>query len=124
MNAAAHRLFAIGDIHGCLPALETLLAAIQPQPDDTIVTLGDYVDRGPQSREVIERLLRLQECRLIPLLGNHDEMLLMIYDGQRELYIDWLLFGGNTTMASYGIEEARRDPAGTHCLFPRLPAVL
>lgn len=54
---AAGRLLAIGDIHGCLPALETLLAAIEPQPQDTLVLLGDYVDRGPQSRGVIERLL-------------------------------------------------------------------
>ena len=55
----APRTIAIGDIHGCLAALETLLAAIRPQPDDTIVLLGDYVDRGPNSRGVIERLLRL-----------------------------------------------------------------
>ena len=97
------RTIAIGDIHGCLAALEALLAAVRPRPKDTIVTLGDYVDRGPDSRGVIERLLRLrQECRLIPLLGNHDEMLLKLYDGQTELYVDWLLFGGNATLGSYG----------------------
>ena len=50
------RTIAIGDIHGCLPALETLLAAIRPQLVDTLVLLGDYVDRGPNSRGVIERL--------------------------------------------------------------------
>ena len=96
------RLLAIGDIHGCLPALETILAAVQPCAEDTIVTLGDYVDRGPESRGVIERLLALrQQCQLVPLLGNHDQMLLMVYGGRRELYIDWLLFGGNATLASY-----------------------
>ena len=96
------RLLAIGDIHGCLPALETILAAVEPRPEDTIVTLGDYVDRGPESRGVLERLLILrQQCHLVSLLGNHDQMLLMVYDGRRELYVDWLLFGGNATLASY-----------------------
>jgi serine/threonine protein phosphatase 1 len=119
MNATTDRLFAIGDIHGCLPALDTLLAAMQPQPNDTIVALGDYVDRGPRSREVIERLLQLQsECRLVPLLGNHDQMMLMIYDGRRELYIDWLLFGGSATMTSYGIEQPEDLPAA-HVAFLR-----
>ena len=100
---AMPRTIAIGDIHGCLAALEAILAAIRPRPDDTLLTMGDYIDRGPDSRGVIERLLRLgRECRLIPLLGNHDEMLLKLYDGQTELYIDWLLFGGNTTLGSYG----------------------
>jgi serine/threonine protein phosphatase 1 len=97
------RTIAIGDIHGCLAALEAVLAAVRPRAEDTVVTLGDYIDRGPDSRGVIERLLRLgRECRLVPLLGNHDEMLLKLYDGQSELYVDWLLFGGNATLESYG----------------------
>ena len=67
----AERIIAIGDIHGCARALEGLLEMIEPTPRDLIVTLGDYVDRGPQSRQVIERLIQLQEeCQLIPLLGN------------------------------------------------------
>lgn len=71
------RLIAIGDIHGCSNALDSLLRSIEPSLDDTIVTLGDYVDRGPDTRGVLDRLLKLRdECRLIPLLGNHDQMLL------------------------------------------------
>lgn len=102
------RLFAIGDIHGCLPALDALLGVIQPAGDDTIVTLGDYVDRGPDSRGVIERLIDLSgRCRLIPLLGNHDQMMLEIYDGRVELFIEWLLYGGDATMQSY--EASRLD---------------
>jgi serine/threonine protein phosphatase 1 len=113
------RTIAIGDIHGCLAALEAILAAIRPRPDDTLVTMGDYIDRGPDSRGVIERLLRLgRECRLIPLLGNHDEMLLKIYDGQAELYIDWLLFGGNTTLGSYGSMRPENIPP-EHIAFLR-----
>ena len=114
-----HRIIAIGDIHGCLAALEALLAAIRPQADDTLVALGDYVDRGPDSRGVIERLLRLkQQCHLVPLLGNHDDMMLKVYDGQRQLYIDWLMYGGNTTLESYGALDLEEIPA-THIEFLR-----
>lgn len=108
----AAQLFAIGDIHGCLPALETLLAVIQPQPEDTLVTLGDYVDRGPCSREVLDRLIGLEgRCQLVPLLGNHDQMMLMVCDGRQELHFDWLLFGGAATMQSYGAEDPKSLPA-------------
>ena len=54
------RTIAIGDIHGCSLALEALLAAIEPRPDDVIVTLGDYVNRGPDSRGVLDRLIELE----------------------------------------------------------------
>jgi serine/threonine protein phosphatase 1 len=99
--------------------LETLLAAIRPRAEDTLVLLGDYIDRGPQSRGTIERVLQLREqCRLVPLLGNHDEMLLNICDGQKELYVDWLLFGGEATMASYGTMDPGELPAA-HIEFLR-----
>jgi serine/threonine protein phosphatase 1 len=98
------RLIAISDIHGCLAALDAVLAAIEPRPEDTIVTLGDYVDRGMNSREVIDRLIALpKRCRLIPLLGNHDELLLDLRDGGEGL-LDWLSFGGTTTLYSYGCQ--------------------
>jgi len=96
------RIIAVGDIHGYLAAWRALLEVIDPQPNDTIVTLGDYVDRGPQSREVIEDLIALRSrCRLIPILGNHDEMMLRICQGETDWYDDWLFFGGDTTVASY-----------------------
>jgi serine/threonine protein phosphatase 1 len=97
------RTIAVSDIHGCLAALESLLAAVDPQPADTIILLGDYVDRGPDSREVLDRLITLrQRCHLVPLLGNHDELLLQICSGTRRLLGQWLLFGGDATLASYG----------------------
>ena len=96
------RTFAIGDIHGCLAALETLLAAIAPTAEDTIVVLGDNVDRGPDSRGVLERLIALaSQTRFVPLLGNHDEMMLSVCEGREDVLIDWLLFGGDATLASY-----------------------
>ena len=54
------RVLAIGDIHGCSGPLDDLLAFVQPTPDDLLVTLGDYVDRGPDSRGVLDRLVRLR----------------------------------------------------------------
>jgi serine/threonine protein phosphatase 1 len=96
------RTIAIGDIHGCSIALRTLLAAINPQPDDTIVTLGDYVDRGPDSRGVLDQMIELVDrCELIPLLGNHEVMLLQSLE-KRDVFEFWQVCGGATTLASYG----------------------
>jgi len=60
------RIFAIGDIHGCSDALASLLQAINPRPDDTIIPLGDYVNRGMDSKGVLDTLIELSSrCRLI-----------------------------------------------------------
>ncbi len=113
------RTIAIGDVHGCLAALDSLLAAVRPRSDDTLVFLGDYVDRGPDSRGVIERLLGLQQqLHLVCLLGNHDEMMLNVYDGQREIYVDWLLFGGSATLDSYSTMQPEDVPT-EHIAFLR-----
>jgi serine/threonine protein phosphatase 1 len=96
------RTIAIGDIHGCSVALRTLIDAIDLQPDDTLVTLGDYVDRGPDSRGVLDELIALVDrCELVPLLGNHDLMLLQSMTS-REVFEFWLACGGTTTLDSYG----------------------
>src|SRR5947209_5335936 len=96
------RTIAIGDIHGCSEALDALLAAIRPRPDDVIITLGDYIDRGPDSKGVLDLLIDLgRRCRLNPILGNHDQMLLDVRSGKYPIY--WLLdIGGTTTLDSYG----------------------
>jgi len=105
------RLIAIGDIHGCLAALRTILEAISPGSEDTIVAMGDYIDRGPDSRGAIDCLMGLQSlCRLVPLLGNHDEILIDIRNGQPELTADWLLFGGSATLQSYGTLDPKEIP--------------
>lgn len=96
------RTIAVGDIHGCREALRALLEAIGPGPDDNIITLGDYVDRGPDSRGVIELLLGLSRgCRLVPLLGNHEEIMLAAMN-DREALRRWLACGGADTLLSYG----------------------
>lgn len=96
------RLLAIGDIHGCSQALDTLLAVVAPGGDDFLIVLGDYVDRGPDSKGVIDRLLKLHlKGQLIALRGNHDEMMLLARRGKERRA--WLSFGGKETLASYGI---------------------
>ena len=96
------RTIAIGDIHGCSTALASILAAINPRPDDTLVTLGDYVDRGIDSKGVLDMLIDLSNrCQLIPILGNHDEILLKATDN-RSAFRTWMEFGGITTLDSYG----------------------
>ena len=63
----------IGDIHGCLTALETMFQVVMPSSKDLIVTLGDYVDRGPNSKGVIDCLLeKKQTHNLFHLMGNHE----------------------------------------------------
>lgn len=98
------RLIAIGDIHGCSVALATLIEAIQPTPLDTLVFLGDYIDRGPDSLGVIDQIIRLSDqCQVVPLLGNHEEMLLGALEGKDNVGF-WLKFGGRETLASYGTD--------------------
>jgi len=98
----AGRTIAVGDIHGCLVAFDALINAAKIQASDTLVILGDFIDRGPDSRGVVDRLIELQErCRLVPLLGNHEEMLLAAREGKSDLRY-WQKFGGRETLDSYG----------------------
>lgn len=100
----ANRTIAIGDIHGCLAALDALLGEINPGPEDVLVTLGDYVDRGPDSRGVLERLLELRgRTALVTLLGNHEEMMLRVLSGEAPATW-WLRYGGAETLDSYGFD--------------------
>jgi serine/threonine protein phosphatase 1 len=105
------RVLAIGDIHGCSRALDTLLAAVAPARDDLLVTLGDYVDRGPDSRGVLDRLLALHRTgRLVALRGNHDLMMLDACKGPEEA-MEWLWCGGQETLASYAPPGGAGPPA-------------
>jgi serine/threonine protein phosphatase 1 len=95
------RILAIGDIHGCLRALDALLEEVDPQPDDLVVMLGDYVDRGPDSKGVLDRLLALKDhCRCLTLKGNHELMMLEARDDLAH-FREWIDSGGKQTLASY-----------------------
>lgn len=113
------RTIAIGDIHGCRVALETLLAALELTAEDTVVMLGDAIDRGTDSRGVLDRLLALRDsCRLVPILGNHEQMLLEAVDGKIPLQ-DWLMYGGAETLDSYGKDAALSAVPERHVEFLR-----
>jgi len=98
------RTLAIGDIHGCITALNLLLDMMQPTAGDTVIPLGDYVDRGPDSCAVLERLIGLGNiCTLLPIRGNHDIMMLTARDMGGAYRRDWFnMVGGDATLASYG----------------------
>jgi serine/threonine protein phosphatase 1 len=115
----ADRIIAIGDIHGCAKALAAVVEAIDPGPDDTLVFLGDYIDRGPDSRGVLEQLMALRDrCLVVPLMGNHEEMMLAALEGQSELRY-WLTFGGMEALASYGYGGGRGiTPGGLRGIIP------
>ncbi|EMI21081.1 metallophosphoesterase [Rhodopirellula maiorica SM1] len=111
------RLLAIGDIHGCYKALVTLETFVEITPDDTVVTLGDYVDRGRDSRRVLDWLISKDKThKLFPLRGNHD---LMMAQARRnkDQYDRWLGFGGYEALCSYA-SNGKAD-ADTLQMVPR-----
>lgn len=96
------RTLAIGDIHACSRALDALLHTVSLGHDDLLITLGDYVDWGPDSRGVIDRMIELDSrCRLVALRGNHEELMLRAKQFPNELDL-WLNVGGRDALASYG----------------------
>ncbi|QJW97942.1 metallophosphoesterase family protein [Frigoriglobus tundricola] len=102
------RVLAIGDIHGCLGPLDDLLAWVRPEPDDVLITLGDYVDRGPDSRGVLNRLIDLKKTRPVTCLrGNHELMMLDAWRGGHSEKKMWLSVGGVQTLGSYGPAAGR-----------------
>jgi len=104
----SQRLFAIGDIHGCFyPFCELVEKKIRISKSDRLVLLGDYIDRGYQSREVIDYIIDLQKngFDIIPLVGNHESMLLDSVESEQSLY-NWIMNGGYETLSSFGIESA------------------
>jgi serine/threonine protein phosphatase 1 len=103
------RIYVVGDIHGRDDLLIRMHAMIladaraRPGLAPTVVYLGDYVDRGPGSFEVLEFLIQepLPGFTSIPLMGNHEDMMLRFLDGPPTL--NWLVNGGVSTLASYGV---------------------
>src|SRR5438309_10542075 len=97
-GARGYRAYAVGDIHGRLDLLDALLADVEQQiaerpPHKTLlVFLGDLIDRGPSSAQVVERLRTYKSAgvRCVFILGNHEEVLLRILDGDTSLVQSWL----------------------------------
>jgi serine/threonine protein phosphatase 1 len=107
MGAGTPLTYAIGDIHGRLDLLTTLLAQIEQHRagrDRTIVFLGDYIDRGPESAGVIATVRRLQAREpgcIVCLKGNHEDLMLKAYRDESKVNL-WVMNGGYETMASFG----------------------
>lgn len=117
-----YRAYAIGDVHGRLDLLDELLLLIEADiasrspAKNLIVFLGDLIDRGPRSAQVVERL-RLYKpsfAKVICLMGNHEEAMLRVVGGEGDLLRDWLRFGGAECVESYGLDPrqlGRADPS-------------
>jgi len=103
MSAGA--TFVIGDIHGCLAEVDRLLAAIAPRRSDLVCFLGDYIDRGGDSKGVVERLLALatEGPSCVFLKGNHEDMFLDFLGEHGHHGDAFLANGGRTTLHSYGL---------------------
>ena len=97
------RTIAIGDIHGHADVLKRLLTQVQPTASDAIVFLGDYINRGPDSRGVVDAILALKGgCNVRCVYGNHEEMLVQARHGGKDDVHYWETFGGLATAKSYG----------------------
>ena len=104
-------LFAIGDIHGCLSQLTILHKKILTHDkfdvkNDLLIYLGDYIDRGNNSKEVINQILKLKNNKIktINLMGNHDEFMIDFLFNKKNDIKNWLNFGVDETFRSYNIE--------------------
>lgn len=103
------RRFVIGDVHGCFKTLDHLITAIiKPTKDDRLYFLGDYIDRGPASKEVTDMLIDMidQGYQLNLLRGNHEQMLLDTFNDELDKS-SWFINGGNDTMRSFGFNHPR-----------------
>jgi serine/threonine protein phosphatase 1 len=120
VGARGLRAYVVGDIHGRLDLLDELLEKIhadmarRPACKTLLVFVGDLIDRGPESAQVIERLrnYRRQSVQTIFLLGNHEEVLLRILEGDMSLLPNWLQFGGGQCLESYGVDPRRVTMGG------------
>ena len=127
--APNRRVYAIGDIHGCITELKSLFADIQtdlkayPVGEHVIIALGDYVDRGPDSRAVLDFLIeKKQTDPMICLCGNHDQRMLEFLDIPEQVGDSFLHFGGQQLLASYGVEAG--DDKDIGALAHELKAVV
>ncbi|MBV1929491.1 MAG: metallophosphoesterase, partial [Gammaproteobacteria bacterium] len=115
------RQFAIGDIHGEAKALKALISSLNLRKGDELIFLGDYVDRGADSKAVIDCLINLNDqydCTFIA--GNHEEWMIAALNGNKTVEPYWLKYGGDKTLASYGVlnvEELQEIFPQSHAKF-------
>ncbi len=112
-------IFAVGDIHGCAEELRLLLNKLDLTPETTVVFVGDYVDRGPNSRAVIDTILELREsCNVITLMGNHEAMFIDFLENPHSARAGAFIYnGGSATLASYADEHGQVEIPSAHVQF-------
>ncbi|MCB0640449.1 MAG: serine/threonine protein phosphatase [Phaeodactylibacter sp.] len=118
------RRFAISDIHGHLQTFEALLSRLALRPEDELYLLGDYIDRGPDSRGVIDKILEMQEAgmQVHCLRGNHEQLFLNAYHSQSAVDSDlWMRNGGKETADSYDADTWAHFPRSHVRFFESLP---
>lgn len=124
------RIYAIGDIHGAIEPLETLLDRIAEDRANVssdrvqLVFLGDYIDRGPASRQVVERLMGMAGGGVVMLCGNHEEMLVSLHRGDRRYASPFHRNGGRATLLSYGVDPDDYDAWTLDELTDRIPDIV
>jgi serine/threonine protein phosphatase 1 len=124
---AGRRIYAVADVHGRADLLSQLFARIdadlqsRPHARSTQIFLGDYIDRGPNSREVIDLLIeRRRTHETMFLKGNHEECILRLMDDPA-VFPEWKMIGGMSTVLSYGVAPTAHNDPQSH---PRIAAAL
>ena len=117
------RIYAIGDIHGRLDLLRALLIAIEvdalaraPMPT-RVVILGDFIDRGPDSRKLMTIFAKEKSSRVVVLKGNHEAALVDALRGDHDAMDLWMAYGGAATLRSFGAAETELDPDDSRALI-------
>lgn len=119
------RTFVVGDVHGYIKPLSALFATLAPTRRDTVVMLGDYIDRGPDSKKVLQFLKKqAKSCNLITLRGNHEDILFHILEDP--LYAlanteDWLTWGGAETLQSFNVKFPYQLPGWVFTFLKSCP---
>src|SRR5689334_16844310 len=124
---AGRRIYAVGDVHGRADLLTQLFMRIdddlraRPHAHATQIFLGDYIDRGPHSRQVIDLLIdRQRSHQTMFLKGNHEDCMLQVL-ADPAVFAEWKMIGGLSTVLSYGIAPAGHHDTQAH---PRITAAL
>lgn len=107
------RTFVFGDIHGCYLTFRTLFELCEIEKTDKVYLLGDYIDRGPSSKEVLDFIFELQDggFQIFPLRGNHEQMLLDSFHSVEIQYLWQKNNGGNRTLKSFGVQNVAEIPS-------------
>lgn len=123
--AHGERIYAIGDIHGCISLFEELLENInkdsagRPLRRTRVIVLGDVIDRGPDSCAVVARLRRYArvKSKFIVLLGNHEQLMVAALDGDLHALRLWLQVGGRETLLSWGVLDGLIEAGASEALM-------